>query len=472
MKTRNPVAYVLALRVSDLLASVVSLTLAGWLRQTLPYGRSFDAGSGGTSLSVYLLIIVIWTVVFQLVSAYDANWILRFVHEMQAVWTGIFLSILLLAGVLYLSYLDLSRLLFLYFALMEVIFTTTFRIVVRQMFKRLRLSRVGLQRVLLVGAGDVGQKMGAILENRRWMGLEAVGFVDDDPAKLGKLVADLPVLGPLSESLALVQEHHIHEVIITLPLYAHKELAGLISMLNQTPVSVAVVPDVFPLAFLRPSIGMLGEMPLIALKEPILHGNTRLAKRMLDLVVATSAVALLWPLMLLLAACIRLDSPGPALFKQTRIGWNGKAFVMYKFRTMVQGADRQIDIILERDGNGKHYMRKDKPDPRVTRLGRFLRRWSLDELPQLFNVLRGEMSIVGPRPELPSFVQGYEARQRKRLAVPPGMTGWWQVTERADSPMALSSEADLYYVGNYSLTLDLKILFRTLGAVVRGKGAY
>jgi exopolysaccharide biosynthesis polyprenyl glycosylphosphotransferase len=193
---------------------------------------------------------------------------------------------------------------------------------------------------------------------------------------------------------------------------------------------------------------------------------------MLDLTVGVLALLFLWPVMLAVAILIRLDSPGPVLFRQKRVGWHGDTFTMYKFRSMVTGADQQMDVVMDRTEDGRHFMRKTKDDPRVTRLGRLLRRWSLDELPQFLNVVKGNMSLVGPRPELPSLVREYEPWQRKRLAVPPGMTGWWQVSGRSDSPLALSTEADLYYVRNYSLFFDLQIIFRTVGAVVSGRGAY
>jgi lipopolysaccharide/colanic/teichoic acid biosynthesis glycosyltransferase len=175
--------------------------------------------------------------------------------------------------------------------------------------------------------------------------------------------------------------------------------------------------------------------------------------------------------MLLVAVAIKLDSSGPALFVQERIGENGQPFMMYKFRSMVVNADRMpgLPVLNDQDGVVVH---KIPNDPRVTRIGRFIRRTSLDELPQLFNVLRGEMSLVGPRPELPWLVENYEIWQRRRFAVPPGITGWWQVNGRSDRLMHMHTEDDLYYIQNYSPLLDLQILWRTIGVVVRGRGAF
>jgi lipopolysaccharide/colanic/teichoic acid biosynthesis glycosyltransferase len=177
------------------------------------------------------------------------------------------------------------------------------------------------------------------------------------------------------------------------------------------------------------------------------------------------------PLLGLVALAIRLNNPGPVLLRQKRAGENGRLFEMFKFRTMLQNADELRGLEAQTDEQG-HLLHKHPGDPRVTSTGRFLRRMSLDELPQIFNVLKGEMSLVGPRPELPYLVEKYEPWQRKRFAVPQGMTGWWQVNGRGEKLMHLHTEEDLYYVQHYSLWLDLRILFKTVWVVVRGTGAF
>jgi lipopolysaccharide/colanic/teichoic acid biosynthesis glycosyltransferase len=177
------------------------------------------------------------------------------------------------------------------------------------------------------------------------------------------------------------------------------------------------------------------------------------------------------PLMGLIALAIKLDSPGPVLFRQARVGENGELFHMLKFRSMVVNAEQLQTAVNEVDADG-HLIHKREDDPRVTRVGRFIRRWSLDELPQFFNVLKGEMSLIGPRPELPWLVEKYEPWQRKRFAVPQGLTGWWQVNGRSDKMMHLHTDEDLYYIQNYSLWLDIYILLKTPWVILRGKGAF
>jgi exopolysaccharide biosynthesis polyprenyl glycosylphosphotransferase len=192
---------------------------------------------------------------------------------------------------------------------------------------------------------------------------------------------------------------------------------------------------------------------------------------MFDVIVSTILIILLAPVMLLIAVLIKLESPGPVIFRQERIGEHGRRFQMLKFRTMYQDADRRWQEVAKRDEQGR-LIHKVKDDPRVTRVGRKLRRTSLDELPQLFNVLRGEMSLVGPRPEMPYIAAEYEPWQWQRFRVPPGITGWWQINGRSEKPMHLHTEDDLYYIQNYSFWLDLRILMRTLIVVWKGHGAY
>jgi len=279
------------------------------------------------------------------------------------------------------------------------------------------------------------------------------------------------VLGRVADTAQLVREYSCDEVVITLSSSQYDQIERVVYDLHSLPVRVRVAPDLLKLALVRANVEMLGPVPLIGVREPMIDGVNWAVKRTTDVILSALALAFLWPAMLLIALAIKLDSPGPAIFRQRRVGENCQEFWTLKFRTMVQGADKLAESAATTDEQGRSvYKRPD--DPRITRVGRLLRRWSLDELPQLINVLRGEMSIVGPRPEQDFIAAHYEPWQRQRLAVPPGMTGWWQVSGRSDLPMHLNTQYDLYYIRNYSLWLDLKILWMTLGAVIRGKGAY
>ena len=212
-------------------------------------------------------------------------------------------------------------------------------------------------------------------------------------------------------------------------------------------------------------------LPLISVRAPVITGFDRFVKRVFDLVLAGLALVLMAPVLAVLALAVYLDGGRPIVFAQRRVGETGRMFTMYKLRTMVPDAESRQEAALQ-DGAAVSAVYKPLNDPRVTRVGRFLRRTSLDELPQLWNVLRGEMSLVGPRPELPWVVERYESWQRQRLAVLPGITGWWQVSGRGELPLHENVEYDLYYIQNYSPLLDLTILLRTLWVVARGRGAY
>jgi exopolysaccharide biosynthesis polyprenyl glycosylphosphotransferase len=279
------------------------------------------------------------------------------------------------------------------------------------------------------------------------------------------------VLGSVDDAARVVRAYHIHEVIVALPLRAHSKLAELVTSLQDMSVNVRVVPDFYDLVFLRSRVEDFGGMPLITLREPALDPFQRAIKRAFDLVVGGLLLLLSLPLMGLIALAIKGDSPGPVFFKQQRVGEGGRLFEMLKFRSMVADAEAHQAEVFSYTPEGQ-VIHKQPRDPRITRVGRFIRRISLDELPQLINVLRGEMSLVGPRPELPWLVERYEPWQRKRFEVPPGITGWWQVNGRSDKPMHLYTEEDLYYIKHYSLLLDVQILWKTLGVVLRRKGAY
>ncbi len=196
-----------------------------------------------------------------------------------------------------------------------------------------------------------------------------------------------------------------------------------------------------------------------------------MSKRVFDLLFGFFALIFTLPLMVISALLVYLEDGPPVIFRQTRVGRNGRLFEIYKFRTMVKNAEQLQGQVQRRDTHG-NWIYKTRDDPRVTRVGRILRRFSLDELPQLLNVLAGTMSLVGPRPELPYLVEKYESWQHKRFAILPGMTGWWQINGRSDKPMHLHTEDDLYYIQNHSMWLDMQIILRTLWVVIIGKGAY
>ena len=454
--------------VVDLGLTALALYLAQAVRLALPYGETLTASEIDLPAPVYLMVLVIWAI--NLLSFVYQPRRTRLGEEVYSLALAVFTATLVFAGALYLSFRDTSRLLFFYFGLINL-----FLLITGHVWARLIRYMLGLYErpagALILGAGKVGREIAGALARDRSSDIRIVGYLDDDPAKLGLTLQGASVLGPLTDAAKVIEQFDVQEVILALPRRGQQRLMDIALELQRLPVRVWTVPEYIDLAFARTKIINLGAVSLIGLREPAIDGVRHIVKRTFDLAVTSLGLLLASPLLLVIAAAIKLDSRGPVIYKQQRVGENCRLFWMYKFRTMVVDADRRALEVAQADASGQ-IIHKRKDDPRVTRIGRFLRRTSLDELPQLFNVLKGDMSLVGPRPELPWLVERYETWQRKRFAVPPGITGWWQVNGRSDKPMHLNTEDDLYYIQNYSLLLDLRILLKTVGVVLRGKGAY
>ncbi len=445
------------------LALVIAFELRPYLL-SLPF---LIVGEVRISLILFVIIPVLWVVVFLLASVYDPKRTYKAVDELQHVTlSGAFAS-LVVAGMLYLAFRDVSRWLFITFVILNMLFLLGWRIIARALFRMGRV-REAEQRVLIVGAGEVGQRVGEMIEAYAFAGLRLIGYLDDDA---NKREANLSILGNIQNAREVVQANNIDNVVIALPRRAYGQVNKLVLSLSDLPVRLRVVPDYFSLTLYRATVDDFGGVPMINLRDPALNDYQRLMKRIFDLTLGGMMTLLLLPVMGLIALLVRLDSPGAVIFRQERVGENGRIFFMFKFRSMVEGAEEMQADVNHTNGNGE-LIHKQPNDPRVTRVGQFLRRSSLDELPQFFNVLKGDMSLVGPRPEMPWLLTEYEPWQHKRFAVPQGITGWWQVNGRADKPMHLHSDDDIYYVQNYSLWMDFYILFKTPWVVLRGKGAF
>jgi exopolysaccharide biosynthesis polyprenyl glycosylphosphotransferase len=328
------------------------------------------------------------------------------------------------------------------------------------------------KRVLVVGAGQSGMRIATALEQSRPCSTTVIGFLDLNPALLGQYVQHWPVLGNLADAPRIIANTRIEEVVVALPIQDHPEAVALVRQIQSLPIQIRLVPDLLDFAVMGGSVEYLEGMPVVGLRVSALSDDARLLKRLFDIVVSAALLLAVSPLMAIVALLIRFDSRGPVFYYANRVGENGRPFTMVKFRSMVVDAETRLGEVSVRGHDGKLRF-KHPDDPRITRVGAWLRRTSLDELPQLLNVLRGEMSLVGPRPELPDVVQyEYEPWQWSRFTVPQGMTGWWQINRRGYEHQHLCTADDLYYIQNYSLQLDLLILLKTIGVVLRGEGAY
>jgi exopolysaccharide biosynthesis polyprenyl glycosylphosphotransferase len=330
---------------------------------------------------------------------------------------------------------------------------------------------VGVQRLVVVGATDVGKMVMQSVVSRPDLGYALEGFVVDRAADGKRDFGRFHSLGTVAQLPALVESGRVDQIIVALPASSHEEVAPIVGLCERQGVGLKIVPDLFETSLGRVNVDEIAGIPLLDVKDRPLRRLERGAKRLGDMVVAGLGLVLALPLGALIAALIRLESGAPVFIRQDRVGLDGKVFPCWKFRTMRRDAD-ELRPVLEARNEVEGPLFKIRNDPRCTPLGRRLRRLSLDELPQLWNVLRGEMSLVGPRPPLPREVEQYDAHQRRRLQVKPGMTGLWQVSGRSDLHFDEMVMMDVYYASNWSLALDAKILLKTVVAVLRGHGAY
>lgn len=417
---------------------------------------------------LFPIFSIIWVAIHILFSVYDSRRNLRVVDEFTSLTVASLIAGVSLAGLLFFSYRDISRILFVVFISLAYCFLIIWRSGARLVFRLFKENSESQRYVLIVGAGPVGRHLQTVINGNSYFGLKVLGFLDDDPQK--RVLFD-DVLGSLDNASQLIENTTVDDVVIALPRRAHERVNDLVAVLHRLPVRVWVIPDYFHLTLHKASVENFAGIPMLDLRAPALNDYQRLLKRTFDLILALFAFPPSLLIMALICLAIWIEDRGPILFRQQRVGENGRLFEMLKFRTMIPNAEEMRHLVEHHDQQG-NLVHKTPMDPRVTRVGRFLRRSSLDELPQLFNVLRGDMSLIGPRPEMPFLVDQYEPWQRQRFAVPQGITGWWQINGRSNRPMHLHTEDDLYYVQNYSILLDLQILFKTIAVVLRGRGAY
>ena len=359
--------------------------------------------------------------------------------------------------------LDFPRVMVIYAWLLTIVLVTISRSLLVLLRNWLRQRGLWTDRLLIVGTGDVGRMILQKIRQMPRLGYQVVGFVDGADLS-GEQIMGVPILGSVDDIPALIHEHEIEEVIIGRPELSHQELLAIVSRCERGHVGIKIFPDVFQIIATELSIGDLGGLPLLTVRDIALRGWKLTLKRAVDLVGSAVGLVIFSPFLVLTALIIKLDSPGPVFYAQERMGLDARPFWCLKFRSMRSDA--------EKHGPGW----TTEGDPRVTRLGRFLRRFSVDELPQLINVFLGEMSLVGPRPERPVYVEQFRysiPRYMDRHREKSGMTGWAQVNGlRGDTSIAERTKYDLWYIENWSLWLDFKIILRTLFSIIGDRHAY
>jgi exopolysaccharide biosynthesis polyprenyl glycosylphosphotransferase len=359
--------------------------------------------------------------------------------------------------------IDYPRLMMVYTWILTILFASLGRLIQSRFQRSLQAHGWGEERVLIVGAGEVGRMVLRKIRESPSLGYRVIGIVDDETRT--KAVQNSPVLGKIDDIPDLIEAEQVNEVIVAMPEASHHEILKIVNKCDRAKVSVKVFPDVFQIMASEVSIGDLGGLPLLTVRDTALRGWKLAVKRAMDVTGSAIALILSSPIMMLLSILIKLDSEGPVFYTQERMGLDGKRFMMLKFRSMRADAERETGPVWATAN-----------DSRRTRLGAIIRRFSIDELPQFINVLLGEMSLVGPRPERPVFVEQFKKdipRYMDRHREKAGITGWAQVNGlRGDTSIIERTKYDLWYTENWSVILDLRILIRTALNFFTDRNAY
>jgi Undecaprenyl-phosphate glucose phosphotransferase len=468
----------------DFLATLLAFLAAWQLRfgtSVLPHVKSHGP-SGLPELSRYLellpVVLVVWPLVFYFHGLYQTRRGRSRVDEVLTLVVAILLAAILLSSLTAwyrpalepgsTAYFTYSRWFIGLFVAIDLLFVVTSRLLIRHMLVRRTLRGHNLQRILVLGAGLLGREITKKLQEHRELGLSVVGYLDDDPGKAGAQFQGVPVLGTIQDVERVLEEQRIDQVYIALPLEAHKKMLRALQRVGRECVEVKLVPDILQYATLKATLEDLDGTPVINLSQVPLQGWSSLVKRGVDVALSAAGIVVLTfviPVLPLVALAIWLQDRGPILYRQERMGLDGKSFWIWKFRSMRVDAEGTTGPVWA-----------IRNDDRRTAFGSFIRRWSIDELPQLWNVLVGDMSLVGPRPERPTFVREFKHKVPQymlRHRVKAGITGWAQVHGwRGNTSIRKRIQYDLYYIENWSLKLDLKILWMTIRQGLRHNNAY
>jgi len=460
---KNNPALFFSVRVTDMLAVVVGGLLAYWWK--------FD---DNLLLDHYLIPILLAAglalIVFPQVGVYR-GWrgknVLHNIHRLFTAWVMVLLALMVVAFLTKTS-TRFSREWLLMWAVFSPPILLLFRTLLYLSIARMRERGWHQVNVVVVGAGELGQDVARRIKLAEWTGFGIIAFFDDETALQGQQVAGVPVQGRLKDLATFLQqrdEREVCEVWLALPLRAEGEVKAILHDLRHLPVAIRYIPDIFGFRLINHDVSQIGGIPIIDLNVTPMVGTKRLVKALEDWVLASIILVLISPLMLCIAIGVKLSSPGPVFYRQERVSWNGTSFKMLKFRSMPVAAESQTGPVWSRAG-----------EQRATRFGAFLRKTSLDELPQFINVLKGEMSIVGPRPERPVFVDKFKDEipdYMMKHMVKGGITGWAQINGwRGNTDLEKRIEYDMYYIENWSLWFDLRIIFFTVFKGLVNKNAY
>jgi Undecaprenyl-phosphate glucose phosphotransferase len=454
--------------ISDLLIISLAWTFAYFLRFYTSLIRAPLLGTPPflTYIEFLLPFWVIWGLVSIKIRLYHPRRMEHFFKEFFDIAKGLTLTLLFLIAVTYLfRRFEFSRLVFFYFWVLSILGLPLERYFIRKTIKILRRRGYNQRFALIAGTGPLGQKVLEKIEFYPELGIQVFGYLTHKGEEVGTNIKNVPILGVYQDIDKILEEKKIDIFFIALPINEYDCFESLIKKVDGHLSEIKVVPGSYEFLGLRGGMDELGDLPIVSLQSSPLYGWNSISKRIFDLTLGTLILAIVSPIMFVIGILVKLTSKGPVLYRQVRIGMDGRPFQMLKFRTMRVDAEKETGPIWASEN-----------DPRRTKVGAFLRKTSLDELPQLFNVLKGEMSLVGPRPERPNFVEEFKNRiplYMLRHKIKAGVTGWAQVNGwRGNTSLEKRIEHDLYYIENWSIGFDLRILMMTLWRGFFSKSAY
>ncbi len=425
---------------------------------------------GTPDFALYLqflpLLLILWSLFSRQAKLYRPRRIDGIVHEFYELGKSLTLTTILLITIIYLlRYFEFSRLAFFYFWVLGMMGLFAFRFILRTILKKVRERGYNLRFALIAGTGPLGLKLLDKIESHPELGVKVIGFLAGEPDSIGKRLRGIPILGHYEEIERIIREQVVDIFFVAISIDEYGSFEKMVQkVLGQLP-EVKVVPASYEFLGLRGGSDELDDLPLVSLQGSPLLGWDLVSKRMLDLFLGSLVLITLFPLMVLIGMLIKMTSRGPILYRQERVGMDGNVFEMLKFRTMSVDAEKETGPVWTKEN-----------DSRRTGIGALLRKTSLDELPQLFNVIKGEMSLVGPRPERPNFVKEFKSQipsYMLRHKIKAGMTGWAQINGwRGNTSLEKRIEHDLYYIQNWSIGFDLRILLMTLWKGFFSKSAY
>ncbi len=453
--------------MADLLALWLAVTAAYFIRFSgWPIPLSHDVPSLHLYLRTYPVIGLVLLMCNQYTGMYQQRRGISGIDELSRITRAVTVAFLLITGFTYFySRVTYSRIVVVYGWVLTIAAVTLLRSWLRRLQVTLRRRGVGVARLAVVGLTPGAASLAQQIKRRPGLGYRIIGFIAET-AGSPRQWQQMPVLGTMTKLDKIIADHHLDEIIFALPAGAHAKMQALLINPKHQEVKFKILSDLFGLITNPATVDDIAGIPIFALKEtPLAQMSARIQKRLFDLALTVPALVLLSPLLSVIALAVKLSSPGPVLYKQERISRGNKPFMVWKFRSMRQNAEKKTGPVWA-----------TKKDSRVTLVGGFLRKTSLDELPQLFNILKGEMSLVGPRPERPHFVEQFKdaiPHYLERHQVKAGLTGWAQVHGlRGNTPIEERTTYDLWYVENWSLILDLKIIIRTALEFLHHSDAY